>query len=325
MTTNYEIEDYFNKVKGKYPQFKGVFASNELKKFPPNSSIIINYSPNYTRGTHWIGIRHLNSKKYAPEYFDSYGFPPDHDDKILGVKTNFKKFLDENNKSGKPIKYNHIDLQGYDTDVCGEYSSLFIKCGLPTDNVDCWKPITDLNTSQERDAQVKEMVRIRPQTKGLYGGSLNEAKAFFDVVNPSVPKILNHDNSAPLSLYLHAKPKYVIASTKKRIVEFLKNMREQDVIMSEWSQPNFNNIVNDMPCACDYPEDTILEGYINNLPDNNYNYLVKKDKKNILKLNSLFKYYPDKYLLLAPFNNEINDEIAYQNDKKRILKKIKTI
>ena len=90
MTTNYQIENYFKKNPSK--NFKGVYASNEISslKLPKNSSIIVNYSPNYARGSHWIAMKHLNDKKQPPEYFDSYGFIPDHDDKIIGVKTNFK-------------------------------------------------------------------------------------------------------------------------------------------------------------------------------------------------------------------------------------------
>ena len=191
MTTNYQIEEY---LKDKSKTFKGVFASNELLtlKLPLNSSIIVNYSPNNTRGTHWIGMKNLNNKNKPPQYFDSYGFIPDHDDSILGVKTNFLQFLELRNLTSDSIKYNTKDLQAYGSDVCGEYSSYFILHGLPDNKNKWWKPILDLPTPQERDSEIKKLVPIRKPRLGFRGDGLEKSKAFWSFVNPKVLEIFSH-------------------------------------------------------------------------------------------------------------------------------------
>ena len=158
MTTNYQLMDFMkrNNVQG----YCGVFASDEIfQTYKKNCSLIVNYSPMGSKGTHWIAFRNINSKEPL-EYFDSYGFAPSHDDKILGVRTKFREFIDKYNTSGMPFKYNHFDLQAYGSDVCGEYCAKFIMDGLPyqTNHIKNpkWNSILSFRTPEGRDNEVKK-------------------------------------------------------------------------------------------------------------------------------------------------------------------------
>ena len=82
MSWDYQIRDYLKETKS----FIGVFSSDTMPYKPKkNSSMIVNYSPSDISGTHWIGMRNLNTANV--EFFDSYGFDADAEDIILSVHT----------------------------------------------------------------------------------------------------------------------------------------------------------------------------------------------------------------------------------------------
>ena len=165
MTSNIQLDNYIKSknIKG----FIGVFSSDEIWNIniPRDSSLIVNYSASYQNGSHWVAMRHLNCNQNIPEYFDSYGFKPDHDDKILGVRTRFLEFIQKQNKTNKPFRYNKKDLQSYGTDVCGEYSAWFIINGLPIlpDGMISpqWRSVLNYQNSHNRDKYIKKLVGIR--------------------------------------------------------------------------------------------------------------------------------------------------------------------
>lgn len=163
MTTNIQLEHYLRNEKG----FVGVYASDKLPNNPlPNSSLIANYSKAGERGSHWVGMRGLNSIN-NPEYFDSYGFDPDDEDLLLGETTQFKDYLKQNSKTGK-YTTNKLNFQSLESDVCGEYASYFIKNGMPEQfsnnkviiNVK-WKDFIKNNNSYLNDKMIKKIVGIR--------------------------------------------------------------------------------------------------------------------------------------------------------------------
>lgn len=245
MTTNYQIEDYMKhyKVKG----FCGVYASDEIfKTYKKNCSIIVNYSPMGSKGTHWIAFRNINSKE-PMEYFDSYGFRPDHDDKILGVKTKFREFIDKYNTSGKAFKYNHFDLQAYGSDVCGEYCAKFIMDGLPyqTNQIKNpkWSVILSMRTPEGRDKEVKDEIKIRSHKhSGYIGGEMEKANAFVKHLDPFLVDNMTNDNSLKLTMYYASLP-YHQTSTSRRNVEMFKNLNIEEVGsgLNEMYNKSFSN------------------------------------------------------------------------------------
>ena len=76
MTSNHQLARFMRD--NKVSNFCGVYGSDEIlnKNFRKDCSIIVNYSPINSKGTHWIAIKNINSNKPI-EYFDSYGFRPD--------------------------------------------------------------------------------------------------------------------------------------------------------------------------------------------------------------------------------------------------------
>lgn len=307
MTTNYQIEHY---LKGKAINFRGVYASNEISslKLPLNSSIIVNYSPSNTRGSHWIGIKNLNNKNKPPEYFDSYGFVPDHDDAILGVKTNFSQFLELRNLTTQPIKYNNKDLQAYGSDVCGEYSSYFILHGLPDTKNKWWKPILDLPTPQQRDNEIKKLVPIRQPRVGFRGDGIDKAKSFWSFVNPKVLKIFEHDIFAPLSLYYGLK-RWVMSNTTRQITEYLKLTPKNFEYMHDWLKQPLEKITSGLPIV--NGNNAMLNVYIDNLPSNIANDELKKNKTIILNIYNNLHNSNDKLRVLELFDDEYINKMFY--------------
>ena len=162
MTTNFQLENYLRNEK----DFLGVFPSNKLPANPKSgSSLIVNYSKYGEKGSHWVGMRALNTVNCA--YFDSYGFQADDADLILSVQTNFQGYLEKNSINGK-YKVNMLNLQQLTSDVCGEYSAWFIKWGLPELFYNGkvivnprWRPFIKQNNSFMNDKLIKKMVGIR--------------------------------------------------------------------------------------------------------------------------------------------------------------------
>lgn len=98
--------------------FRGVFARNKLPDIVHHnkgrpSSFVINTDPHYKPGSHWVGV-FFNGKGHC-DYFDSFSFPPLHDD--------ISRFIAKNSftwSSNKRL------MQPLDTATCGLYVIYFI-------------------------------------------------------------------------------------------------------------------------------------------------------------------------------------------------------
>src|SRR5438093_6001328 len=96
--------------------FEGVFASDNLparlELYP--TAVVVNTDPEHKPGTHWIA--YYFDKNAHLDYFDSYGFDPTTFDGL-------SKFAADNSNS---VSYNDLQLQGFNTDVCGHYCIAFL-------------------------------------------------------------------------------------------------------------------------------------------------------------------------------------------------------
>ena len=96
---NFEIDEFAKKLEIKH--WRGVFMRDELKGKPLKHEVfIMNTDISKNKGTHWVAI-FIDNEKY---YFDSYGLSPP---------------LEVIKYTGKPIKYNTFQLQGYNDVICG--------------------------------------------------------------------------------------------------------------------------------------------------------------------------------------------------------------
>lgn len=143
---------------------------------------IFNYDPRGAPGNHWVAFRIVKQPQKAGEpagayWLDSYGTAPDFDDSILGDNTHFKKFLRDASPSGDVFFSDH-DIQALDTSVCGNYSLLACREGLPTRENRYWRQVLDAApmppesfaksrvspaeqfAARARDAEVKKIVRL---------------------------------------------------------------------------------------------------------------------------------------------------------------------
>ena len=98
------------------PYFEGVFASDRLPRqltlYP--SAVVANTDPASEPGKHWIAFyfdRHGHL-----DYFDSYGLPPT-------VYPRLTEFAAVNSRTQS---YNDRPLQGFYSDVCGQYCIAFL-------------------------------------------------------------------------------------------------------------------------------------------------------------------------------------------------------
>ena len=105
----------------KYPQFLGVFPSDEhclpKKIFQFPSALIVNTDPHSLPGQHWIAIYFANRENV--EYFDSSGNLP----KIRSIV----EFM---NKNANILYYNSIKLQSDFSVTCGGYCIYFLTSRL---------------------------------------------------------------------------------------------------------------------------------------------------------------------------------------------------
>ena len=101
--------------------YGGAFCRDQLPKINKLPCVLIsNTDPCSKPGQHWVAM-HLKANG-SGEYFDSYGFPPIHEDLI--------NFLNFNSPSG--WSFNKHVYQAMDSDVCGLYCILYTrqKCYL---------------------------------------------------------------------------------------------------------------------------------------------------------------------------------------------------
>jgi len=104
-----------NKALGKYKNFNGVFARDQLAGVEFKlGGYVINTDPSNKPGEHWVAVFFNDS--YHGEYFDSFGFPPLHRDII--------NFLDEHSIRG--WTYNSRSIQNILSVSCGYFCYLFL-------------------------------------------------------------------------------------------------------------------------------------------------------------------------------------------------------
>jgi hypothetical protein len=103
-----------NKVLTKHVKyFKGVYPIDLLlQALTKPTIIVVNLDEHYMPGSHWVALCFGNSG-YA-EYFDSYGIPP--------IKLEIVAYLQRHSISWA---YNRNRLQGFTSDVCGQYCCLY--------------------------------------------------------------------------------------------------------------------------------------------------------------------------------------------------------
>lgn len=106
-----QINDLLFSDKRTKTHFRGVFPSDKLPKNPSIGIYIINLDPSTKPGSHWIAI-HIKTHKEA-EYFDSYAYPP-----FIQSIINFLNTFS--------CAYNSIQLQNFQSDLCGEYCCLYV-------------------------------------------------------------------------------------------------------------------------------------------------------------------------------------------------------
>lgn len=96
--------------------FHGVYAIDRLPEIPKERKkklfFIVNLSPSYESGSHWVGVM-LNTKKKKNIFFDSYGGNN-------SVNNILHEFLE-----GKYV-YSKKRVQHYMTTVCGQWCMFFI-------------------------------------------------------------------------------------------------------------------------------------------------------------------------------------------------------
>lgn len=95
--------------------FQGVYASDTLPRSLSQlpALFIVNTDPVSKAGTHWQAI--YIDKERRGEFFDSYGLPP--------FVPHHIQFM---NKMCISYKFNHKDLQGLDSAVCGQYCVMYL-------------------------------------------------------------------------------------------------------------------------------------------------------------------------------------------------------
>lgn len=104
----------FNKYTRKH--FKGVFPIDKIPKIIGKrpSLIVVNTDKSDESGTHWLAI-YLSSKDKG-EFFDSYGRKPTQKEILNFFKRNHIK----------SVFYNKTQLQGYLSEVCGQYCCVYL-------------------------------------------------------------------------------------------------------------------------------------------------------------------------------------------------------
>jgi hypothetical protein len=151
------------------PGFLGVFASDQLPDIRRvgQGCLVANYDPAHKPGTHWIGMCFYDGTGY---YFDSYGFGPDMDDRLVHDQTHFGEYLRRFSETQPVI--NAVDLQGQHSDVCGEWSLLYgwaASRGHRYVNRDdpFWGKVISITDADARDRMVNRLIRDPKALSGM--------------------------------------------------------------------------------------------------------------------------------------------------------------
>ncbi len=154
---------YRQSQKNLIPYYLGTLSSDEVEisiyENRPYKELeccfITNYDTSNESGSHWVGFmlpnndgKDNNGRDMVPKYFDSFGFAPDNDDKILNDITHFKDFLTDV-APNRAYWYNKFDYQSLDATTCGAWSAVWISRG--GGNI---SPAQNIDNSQERDKWV---------------------------------------------------------------------------------------------------------------------------------------------------------------------------
>ena len=98
------------------PSFLGVYPSDLLPRIVNTTgTVIVNADPYTKGGSHWLAI-HFEPRLSCAYYFDSYGRPPNDQNKLSFIRRNAAIW-----------GYNSIPLQGPFTVVCGQYCCLYAR------------------------------------------------------------------------------------------------------------------------------------------------------------------------------------------------------
>lgn len=90
--------------------FRGVYSRDNLPNVSGKENYyVVNLSLTHEEGTHWIAIY---KSTYKTEYYDSFGFPPLHEE--------IKIFLGDN------FTYNDVQIQHPFSVVCGQHTIFYI-------------------------------------------------------------------------------------------------------------------------------------------------------------------------------------------------------
>lgn len=153
MTTTQQLYQWC--TKHRVSHFKGVFCSSQLPDLKSfyEARIILNWSP-CSGGTHWLQFTKIGNKGY---WFDSYGLEPGSpvERAILGGDPKFKEWI---KKQVDDWEYNHIDMQGIRSDVCGQYACWSALKGSPQQNPAAWEWPSD--NREQNDMVIQRLVRI---------------------------------------------------------------------------------------------------------------------------------------------------------------------
>ena len=97
-------------------KYIGNFSKNNVPILKNNESTIVNLANSFNKGTHWIGMKFVNTKLF---YFDSYGieFVPDI------IKKQYDKIIT-----------NIYRGQSIDSNECGKFCILFIKANIQNES-----------------------------------------------------------------------------------------------------------------------------------------------------------------------------------------------
>lgn len=122
-----EIDQYLKTHPLTKEVYQGVYARDELAFFggAPNSMFVVNTDLRSEPGAHWVFC--YWPSEGLPLYFDSYGFFPLYEE--------FYQFLLSDTSN---FKYNKVQLQDIDTDVCGHYVMYFASqlcAGVPLEEI----------------------------------------------------------------------------------------------------------------------------------------------------------------------------------------------
>ena len=121
------------------PHYIGTFGADSLPDpatVKPGSGLIVNTLAQGHAGVgHWLGIVSPDpSRGKELAFFDSYGFPPDGTNAIMGVTTHFGKWCKRSSElagQGGRYRTNNVEIECEASTVCGNLSAYFVLHGLP--------------------------------------------------------------------------------------------------------------------------------------------------------------------------------------------------